>query len=478
MDGRAHRRLDAVPLPLHGLALVTLIVLAGAALRVPFLARDARFGVDEALYATFARRVALHGDWLLSGTALDKPPLLFFSIAGSFKLFGATEFAARLPNLAASLVSIALVYALARRLYDRRVAYVAALLLALSPLDQALAATAFTDPLLTLFILATCLAAVRKQWGWAGAGLALAFATKPSALQWLPLVLLLGVAVQGSWRGLLRLLIPFGAGLSALTLWSIARDTHPDFWTLNLFNNNPGRLIRANELLPRFMRWGNLLGSVALFPLPLIGWLAAPLTLLLALSAPRKRLIIDLILTAYCIASLALLWLVAFNTYDRYLHTLVPFCCMLLARVLLLLCERLTRRYANRCVLGTTLCAVCLYGVLGSGAEVGGAQGQYRQIDQIAAALNRLPAGSIIYDHWLGWELGFYLGDQPAVELIWLPTMDALAASSRRQPVYFVAPRAQGQVWLERVAAQHLRVTILYTAGSFLIAQVTPPINF
>ncbi|MHB8629793.1 MAG: ArnT family glycosyltransferase, partial [Aggregatilineales bacterium] len=322
---------------------IVLILLLGAALRLPLLTRDSRFQVDEALYATFARHVTQTGDLLLSGMALDKPPLLFWAMSGSFALFGVSEFAARLPDVAASLVTVAIVYALTRRLYgdtfgaraNRRVALIAALLLAVSPYDRGFAATAFTDPLLTAFILAGCWAAVSGRWRIGGLLLAGAFAVKPSALQWLPLALALGATQMDKWqdalRGALKLASGFAAGVMPLAIWSAARATWPDFWTLNWYNNNPGRLIRANELTPRLAQWGHWLQTIV--PLPVIGWLAGPLYWRID-RRPSRVVVIDLILTAYTLGSLAELWLVAFNVYDRYLHTLTPLLLILLARVI------------------------------------------------------------------------------------------------------------------------------------------------
>jgi len=254
-------------------------LLLGAALRIPLLVRNVRLQPDEALYATFARHVAA-GDWFLSGIALDKPPLLFWMMGGAFKLFGAAEFAARLPNLIVSVITLALVYALAKRLYDRRVALIAMLLLAVLPFDRAFAASAFTDPLLTLWVVASSLAAVCGRWRLSGICLALALFAKPSALQSIPLVLALGIAQSAGGaqynriivRIIRRFAIGFGAGAALLIGWSAARAAIPDFWTLNAYNNTPGRLIRANEWLPRLTRWTAVFGTIA--PLPSVGWLA------------------------------------------------------------------------------------------------------------------------------------------------------------------------------------------------------------
>ncbi len=442
---------------------ILLILLLGAALRLPLLARDSRFQVDEALYATFARHISQTGDLLMSGVELDKPPLLFLAMSGSFTLFGVSEFSARLPDVAASLLTLAIVYTLTKRLYgDRRVALIAALLLAVSPYDRGFAATAFTDPLLTVFVLAGCWAAASGRWRISGLLLAGAFAVKPSALQWLPLPLALGVTqlntLQHAVRNGLKLVLGFVAGAIPLVIWSAARATWPDYWTLNWYNNNPGRLIRAEELMPRLTQWGGWLQTIA--PFPVIGWLSAPLHWRLD-SRPSRVVVIDLILTAYTLISLAELWLVAFNVYDRYLHTLVPLLLILLARVIVTVGGRLpiaTKWRGGRGV-RFLFALIILTLALFPAINAGGDPSTFAGVDRVAMVIDSLPSGTIVYDHWLGWELGFYLGSQPLVQVIWEPTVDALIAAIRQQPGYLIVPRRDSASWRYLMEAAGIKLT-------------------
>src|SRR5260221_4473535 len=155
-----------------------LVILLGVVLRTGMLAQDVRFHPDEALYASFARQISSRGDLLLMYAPLDKPPLALFVTAASFAIFRPTEFAARLPSVFDSILRLAVVYAFANRLYNEHAALIATLLLALSPLDLAFAATAFVDPPLTLFILLACLFASRDRWRRAGLFMAMGIATK------------------------------------------------------------------------------------------------------------------------------------------------------------------------------------------------------------------------------------------------------------------------------------------------------------
>src|SRR5258706_1745213 len=189
--------MDSDPVPIHrltrrrGTGWIVALLLLGAVLRVAMLGHDVRFHPDEALYASFARRVSLNGDFLLSDAPLDKPPLAIVSVALSFSLLGPTEFAARLPSFFASLLTLASLYALARRLYGTRTALLTTFMLALSPFDLAFSATVFLDPLLTLWLVLACLAASRDRWLLAAGGVPLGGGTQQNTPLFFPPVILL-----------------------------------------------------------------------------------------------------------------------------------------------------------------------------------------------------------------------------------------------------------------------------------------------
>jgi 4-amino-4-deoxy-L-arabinose transferase-like glycosyltransferase len=173
------RRLNPAP------AAAALAVLAGAWLRAwPLL--DNRFHPDEALYAYFGRLIASGHDPLLAGVLVDKPPLSFYLTGLSLWLVGPHELAARLPEFFASLVSIALIYALGRRLYGGYVGVLAAWLLALSPFAILFSITVFVDPLLTAGVLWALWAAAAGRWQLLGVSLAVAFGIKQTALVFVP----------------------------------------------------------------------------------------------------------------------------------------------------------------------------------------------------------------------------------------------------------------------------------------------------
>src|SRR5205085_11219181 len=58
-------------------------------------------------------------------------------------------------------------------------------------------------------------------------------------------------------------------------------------------------------------------------------------------------------------------------------------------------------------------------------SPVGGDHGAYDGIDDAAHFIQTLPADSILYDHWLGWELEYYLFDRQ-LPVVWFPDMATL----------------------------------------------------
>ncbi len=83
------------------------------------LGRLPLIGPDEPRYAQIAREMWQRGDWItptLGGHLwFEKPALLYWMMIGSYKLFGVSEFSARLPSAFSGLMTIAAVFYLARR---------------------------------------------------------------------------------------------------------------------------------------------------------------------------------------------------------------------------------------------------------------------------------------------------------------------------------------------------------------------------
>jgi len=78
------------------------------------LGSSALFDPDEGRNAEKAREILLLGDWVTPYEnflpTLDKPVFFYWLVAISFKLFGLSEWSARLPSALAGLGCIFLVY--------------------------------------------------------------------------------------------------------------------------------------------------------------------------------------------------------------------------------------------------------------------------------------------------------------------------------------------------------------------------------
>lgn len=90
--------------------------------------------VDAAQYASIAREMLERGDYLHVTNRyqdyLDKPPLLFWLSALSFKIFGISNFAYKLPSLLFALLGIFSTYKLGKLLYSKKTGMLAALMFA------------------------------------------------------------------------------------------------------------------------------------------------------------------------------------------------------------------------------------------------------------------------------------------------------------------------------------------------------------
>lgn len=103
---------------------------------------------DETRFASVAREMLQSGDLAVpryNGGLADKPPLLFWAIAGSFAALGQNAMAARIPSGLASIVALLTVWQFAARLYSRDVARWSAISLGTSLLFFAEAGLATTD---------------------------------------------------------------------------------------------------------------------------------------------------------------------------------------------------------------------------------------------------------------------------------------------------------------------------------------------
>jgi 4-amino-4-deoxy-L-arabinose transferase-like glycosyltransferase len=484
---------------------VLFILLFAALLRFHALALDVRFHPDEALFTTFARTIWTTGDASLAGD-LDKPPLSIYANALSLAFIAATyergvpdfdarvgEFAARLPSTFASLIQIAAVCALTKRLYGAPLARWAALFLALSPLAIAYAPGAYTDGLMHMFAaLALWMSAARRPL-WAGIWLALAFACKQQAMYYAPLCIALltfmpGVQAVRLKRGVLlwRLVAPVVIGVGVLLVWDFARAPSPSMFVLAAANNTPSGLVTADDLVPRLNAWLTHVQFMLGAPTLLLG-IVIPIAVI---EHAWGRVILretraDLILLGFTLGYLLAHWWVAFNTYDRYLLVIVPSMGVLGARAGAWLWRVLRRAISQpeMMVAAGALLLSMLSGAINAASgetAYNGERRQYAGIIALADYIAALPTATVIYDHWSGWQLGYYLGAWHDKRRVYYPTPDALVSDAlvlpENEPRYFVAPSSvDAAVWLDALRAAGFAVERSYAAQGYVGYRVLPP---
>jgi 4-amino-4-deoxy-L-arabinose transferase-like glycosyltransferase len=229
----------SIPLPHRGRA-VLLCVLFAAAWFGP-LDTPRLFEPDEGRYGEIPREMVASGDWITprldAVKYFEKPPLQYWATAVVERVFGPAAWTVRLWPCLTGLLGMAMSYALARAIYDRRVAWLAAIVQGGAMLYFALARFATLDMglccTLQLAMSALVLLAHRGPAAPPGdphdsrPGSALADATAP-------LLLGSGIALAVLSKGLIGIVIP--AAVAALYLlwqrdWSLLWRAKP-WWSL------------------------------------------------------------------------------------------------------------------------------------------------------------------------------------------------------------------------------------------------------
>jgi 4-amino-4-deoxy-L-arabinose transferase-like glycosyltransferase len=261
--------------------------------------------VDASQYASISMEMTQNGSWLevkhRLGDYLDKPPLLFWSSAVSFLMFGLKTWAYKLPSLLGALGGVYAVYRFCRLYYPEQTARHAAFLLASSTGFLVLCNDVRTDTLLlgttTLAVWQLAAYIQHNRWKnligaffWVGFAM---LAKGPIGLVVPALAAGTHLLVQRDWRNLFRWQWLAGLCITALVLlpmcWGLYQqfDLHPEkavndristsglyfyFWEQsfgritgdNVWRNNAGPLYFLHVYLWAFLPWV-LLAPVSLW---------------------------------------------------------------------------------------------------------------------------------------------------------------------------------------------------------------------
>lgn len=489
---------------------------------------------DEAVYGYWALHLWRVDPWALAVWP-DKPPLFLWLLGGFLQIFGPSAPAARLLNIAADTLTIAVVAACARRLWGQghpQAGLIAAGFYALNPFAISFAPTAYTDPLLVLWGMLAVLAALKRRPFWAGLWLAAAISTKQQGLLYLPLVtalLFLNPVAQSGTGGVgenaqkapphpiassslptpvthySSLITRFASGLAALLLpifWWDSRRWHvaPSPWDLSVGNYGGLALLPPDQWLPRLAEWGPLLwhltASWPLWVLLAVGW-----GLWTIRSAPRpgQLAIRPLLLALFAGFFIGLHVASSVQIWDRYLLPLAPLVALLggyslsrllAAPVLAVAPARLTGT-ALALLLALLLTPPALSASRG-GYPLGGDHGDYSGLPRALAWLSaNAPADAVLYHRALGWHYRFYLfdsefsrtdwpkKDSTRLELRWFPHPVYLADNAAKIPhrrKFLIEPNwAPVTGAAQRLAARQVDWQPRLRAGNFTVYELVTP---
>ena len=268
------------------------------------------FNPDEGRYASASLEMArgFDGnapDWIvphLNGVPrLNKPPLVYWTAAAAINVFGANEFAGRLPSALAGLGTMIIVWLLTARIFNRRAAWLSAIVWATALFPFAFARILNTDMLLT-FAIALATLGIWQVIDWpqndaalpeklpvwwpgaliAGVGMGLALLAKgpvglafPLVIAFLWIMAMRRWIVLGSARTWLALVVAIAIAVAMAWPWVAAvSERVPHFLHRFLIEENLGRFsgdVEYHKPTPIYY----YLPFIPIALLPWSGWLLA-----------------------------------------------------------------------------------------------------------------------------------------------------------------------------------------------------------
>jgi 4-amino-4-deoxy-L-arabinose transferase-like glycosyltransferase len=252
--------------------------------------------IDATQYAAISKEMVLNGSFLevfyRGNDYLDKPPMLFWTSALSFKVFGINQFAYRLPSFLISLVGIYSVYRFCIIFYNQQIAIYAVLIVANCQAYYLMQHDVRTDCMLTGFVMfsfwqfAAYMSTKKlKHLLYFSVTVSLAMMTKgPIGLMVIIIAFGSQFLITRSWHYIFHWHYLIAIGIIALLLfpmsWGLYQqfDLHPEkfvyglqgpsglrffYWTQSFgrltgesnWNNNPDALFLVHSFLWSFLPW-------------------------------------------------------------------------------------------------------------------------------------------------------------------------------------------------------------------------------
>lgn len=203
---------------------------------------------DESRYAEIPREMIETGDYVLprlNGVFyFEKPPLMYWLVAGAMQIFGPNELAIRGVPALFGLAGVLLTYAAARRLHNRRTGLAAATVLGTSLLFFAFARILLLDMAVSVLMSATLFCFIlgvreapgwRRRWFFYGLYASAALATLTKGLIGFMVtgaVMFFWLLIFNQWRRLRPLHLPSGVllFLAIAAPWHLLAAQRNDVW--------------------------------------------------------------------------------------------------------------------------------------------------------------------------------------------------------------------------------------------------------
>ena len=357
---------------------------------------------DEAVYAVATRGMLRTGDWLApmynGAPFFDKPILFYWLQLISFKLFGATEWAARLVPAVSGVGVIGITGWAGRVFFNRTVGTLAALFLAVLPATFALSAYAILDMTFTAFLFAGVVLATsavlhgrpgRQWWGYVCIGLAV-LTKGPLAIVLAGLSFVLTLAIAPRLRSkLLSLHWIWGV----VVVLSISSPWFIYMWLRFGYAFIEGYFLRENIWLYASQLFTTTRSPAFYFRVAGLGLLPwTPLLIGRLVDALRGDRISDeeRLFWAWS-AAITIFFTCSRFKLDHYIYPVLPALCLLAAHTW----WRVSRATALRPLAGATVGAVSVAGIF-----IAAGLGLFRQIDalplELAATIKLAPAAMIV----------------------------------------------------------------------------------
>jgi 4-amino-4-deoxy-L-arabinose transferase-like glycosyltransferase len=215
---------------------------------------------DEAVYAQVAREMFNSGNLIdltwAGGLWADKPPLYFWFTAFFYKLFGVSEFSARLFSSLCGIGTVLVTYLFANKLFSRKAAVASALILISTWHFIWSAKAAMLDTTLTFFIILSLflfrLGEEKKIYlFFSMLAFAFAFLTKAAVAFVIPVIIIIYLILSGKLKLIKEPAFLWGvfAALFVLGIWHILAFKHygNDFLRGYIFKNFFVRSTQAIE---------------------------------------------------------------------------------------------------------------------------------------------------------------------------------------------------------------------------------------